>query len=182
MANGSVKIPSTTLWRNNKSSPSSANIKANQNINLTPKALEAVLDESSFHSYETEYETTANLDNLETSLSDMENNLNNDILTHMRAEFSNCYDLNDHDDFEQFQLSKLLTDNKITKKELAAAYLVAFFNGTVTQTSLKDFITLSNITSSDIKLPTSFDGLAKVLMGVKSVYDYRKKWFCGVCL
>ena len=182
MANGSVKIPSTTLWRNNKSSPSSANIKANQNTNHTPKALEAVLDESSFHSYETEYETTANLDTLETSLSDMENNLNNEILIDMRAEFSNCYDLNDHDDFEQFQLSKLLTDNKITKKELAAAYLVAFFNGTVTQTSLKDFITLSNITSSDIKLPTSFDGLAKVLMGVKSVYDYRKKWFCGVCL
>ena len=29
MANGSVKNPSTTLWRNHKRSPSSANIKAN---------------------------------------------------------------------------------------------------------------------------------------------------------
>ena len=47
--------------------------------------------------------------------------------------------------------------------------------------ALKDFITLSNITSN-IKLPSSFDGLAKLLMKSEQTKIYTKSWFCGVCL
>ena len=47
--------------------------------------------------------------------------------------------------------------------------------------ALKDFITLSNITSN-IKLPSSFDGLSKLLMKSDLKEIYTKSWFCGVCL
>ena len=71
-------------------------------------------------------------------------------------------DSNVENDFDEIGLSNLLNNSEITREELAAAYLVAFFNGTITQSSLKDFITFSNKAPSGIKLPRIFDGLAKI--------------------
>ena len=77
-------------------------------------------------------------------------------------------------------MNDLLRNVKITEEELAAAYLAAFFNGKTTQSSIKDFLQLSNI-SSNVKLPTSFDGLVKVLTGEKPKFMHSKSWFCNIC-
>jgi hypothetical protein len=52
------------------------------------------------------------------------------------------------------------TDN-VTREELAAAYLTAFFEGKITQSALTEFLQISNATN-DIKLPTRFDGLVNI--------------------
>jgi hypothetical protein len=69
----------------------------------------------------------------------------------------------------------------INREELAAAFLACFYSGTTTQTSLKDYLELSNI-YSDIKLPTSFDGLSNILFENKKNFIRKKLWYCGVCL
>ena len=69
----------------------------------------------------------------------------------------------------------------VNKEELAAAFLASFYSGRTTQTSLKDYLELSNIYSS-IKLPTSFDGLSNILFENKKKFIHKKIWYCGVCL
>jgi len=79
------------------------------------------------------------------------------------------------------ELSSFVSNDEITREELAAAYLAAFFNGKTTQSSIKDFLQLSNITSN-IKLPTTFDGLVKLLIKEQLNFIELKSWFCGTCL
>ena len=57
-----------------------------------------------------------------------------------------------------------LAKSSITPQELAAAYLCAFFSGSVSQKSLADFIQLSNLCSST-KLPASITGLTNLISG-----------------
>jgi hypothetical protein len=56
----------------------------------------------------------------------------------------------------------LLNDENISEEDLAAAYLRSFYNGRVSQKSLKDFSTIG-ILRSLIKLPTSYNGLISLL-------------------
>ena len=66
---------------------------------------------------------------------------------------------------------------EITKEELAAAYLASFYSGKTTQSSLTDYLQLSNIRSeaenSPVRLPTTFNGLAQILL--KRKLDFIKK-------
>jgi len=73
-----------------------------------------------------------------------------------------------------------ILQNTISNEEIAAAYLVAFFSGSVSQKSLADFLYLSNMYSST-KLPTTINGLAKLLTGQSPNLIYKKTWYCGVC-
>ena len=66
------------------------------------------------------------------------------------------------------------------KREIAAAFLAAFYNGRTSQSSLTDYLKLSNIYST-IKLPTSFDGLRNLIKDDTSELNYEKTWFCGTC-
>jgi len=74
-----------------------------------------------------------------------------------------------------------IASTAINKEELAAAFLASFYSGRTTQASLKDYLELSNI-YSNIKLPTSFDGLANILFENKKKFIHKKIWYCGVCL
>jgi hypothetical protein len=85
------------------------------------------------------------------------------------------------DDLINYNLKNIIQDKDITKDELAAAFLAAFFNGKITQSSLTDFLQLSNIISP-IKLPTTFDGLIKVVNGEKPNLMVNKTWYCSICL
>ena len=76
------------------------------------------------------------------------------------------------------------TQNKdLKKEELEAAFLAAFFKGKTTQDSITDFLELSNIHALEhLKLPTTFDGIVKVITGEKPKFMFSKSWFCGICL
>ena len=78
-------------------------------------------------------------------------------------------------------LKNIIQDKDITRDELAAAFLAAFFNGKITQSSLTDFLQLSNIIWP-IKMPTTFDGLIKVINGEKPNLMANKTWYCSICL
>jgi hypothetical protein len=175
MSNGNVKIPSKTFWRNKINSPSSPLINSSKPA-CKPIEEEILIDNTI---QESDLSPEINTHDITTSVI---NEQSNEILNDLRDDFLADLDSNVENDFDEIGLSNLLNNSEITREELAAACLVAFFNGTITQSSLKDFITLSNITTPGIKLPSSFDGLAKILMGENNVYEYQKKWFCGVCL
>jgi hypothetical protein len=72
-------------------------------------------------------------------------------------------------------------NNDTSREELAAAYLAAFFAGKITQSALSSFLELSNITTQ-VKLPTSFDGLIGILIGNKNLKTYKKTFYCSSCL
>jgi hypothetical protein len=94
------------------------------------------------------------------------------------------YSINDENDdsFTESDIDLNLNETgAVNKEELAAAFLASFYSGRTTQTSLKDYLELSNIYSS-IKLPTSFDGLSNILFKNKKKFIHKKIWYCGVCL
>jgi hypothetical protein len=73
------------------------------------------------------------------------------------------------------------SQEEINKNDLACAYLTAFFSGRTSQTSLSDFLKLSNVTST-IKLPTSFNGLRDIIMSEKQILTHEKSWHCINCM
>ena len=79
------------------------------------------------------------------------------------------------------ELNNFLKDGAISQAELSAAFLAAFYNGQTTQSSLSDFLKLTNIFSS-VKVPTTFDGLKRIIQGKTPDLTYTKSWFCGTCL
>jgi len=80
-------------------------------------------------------------------------------------------------------LNDFIRDQKVTKEDLAAAFLAAFYGNSNTQKSLKDYIDLVNqlILTKDNQLPTSFAGLISLLNGKKQKLNYEKSWYCDVC-
>ena len=70
--------------------------------------------------------------------------------------------------------------DEINKEELAAAYLASFYSGKTTQSSFTDYLQLSNI-YSPVQLPTTFNGLAQILLKRKLDFIKKKTWFCNVC-
>jgi hypothetical protein len=79
------------------------------------------------------------------------------------------------------ELVSVLRSNEMSKEDLAAVHLAAFYDSKMTQSGLTTFLQLSNI-SSNIKLPTTFDGLVRILTEDKPKPVDSKSWFCGVCL
>jgi hypothetical protein len=77
-------------------------------------------------------------------------------------------------------LVEAVSSDEINEKDLATAFLAAFFNGRTTQDSLSDYLTLSNFTST-LKLPTSFNGLSNMVLGKHNTLKYEKSFFCNVC-
>ena len=155
MSNGNVKIPNTTLWRNKINSPSSPLINSSKPA-CKPIGEEILIDNTI---QESDLSPEINTHDITTSVI---NEQTNEILNDLRDDFLADLDSNVENDFDEIGFSNLLYNSEITREELAAAYLVAFFNGTITQSSLKDFITFSNKATSGIKLPRIFDGLAKI--------------------
>ena len=93
-------------------------------------------------------------------------------------------DNNEQDDFEEdfdSEFSSLCSSEELTKEEIAAAYLAAFYNGRTSQSSLGDYLKLSNI-FSPIKLPTTFDGLKNLIKGKARDLEFKKSWYCGTCV
>lgn len=90
--------------------------------------------------------------------------------------------LSESEEDANYDLSILnMQDKNIGLKEMAAAFLAAFYSGKITQKALSDFIKLHNIYSSN-KLPSNFDGLAKILVDKDANLSYKKTWFCNICI
>lgn len=70
---------------------------------------------------------------------------------------------------------KVKYTNEISREDLVAAYLTAFFDGRITQSALSNFLCISNITS-EVKLPTSFDGLINLLIGTDNYKAFKKTY------
>jgi len=87
-------------------------------------------------------------------------------------------DINDQEQLDQDDLHDILQDENITKEELAAAYLTAFYQCGLTQKTLTNFLQLHNI-SSRIKLPTTFSGLTNIIDKTFEDLSYIKSWYCG---
>jgi len=66
-------------------------------------------------------------------------------------------------------LNDFIRDENVTKHDLAAAFLTAFYSNSNTQQSLKDYLDLVNqlILQEDNQLPSSFSGLISLLNGKK---------------
>lgn len=99
---------------------------------------------------------------------------------------SNQFSSNEESDSNQdsnlcIELDEFINDSEISREELAAAFLAAFYNGKCTQSSLNDFLVLSNM-FLPFKLPTSFNGLVNILLGRDTLIKATKTWFCCVCL
>ena len=71
-------------------------------------------------------------------------------------------DKDENEETHNILLNHIAKDTEITKQELSAAYLSAFYSGSITQESLTTFLQLHNI-HSPIKIPTSFSNLTNVL-------------------
>lgn len=85
------------------------------------------------------------------------------------------------DNFSFFQeLNEVFQNETVTKEDLAAGYLTAFYNGRDSQKSLSNYLCLSNIGSS-IKLPCNYNGLKSFLNKNKKKVNFEKTWYCGVC-
>ncbi len=108
-------------------------------------------------------------DTNEAQLQDLEQLINNGIID---DDISEDYDQN---------LSSFFKDEAISKEELSAAFMAAFYNGRSTQSSLFDYLRLANI-FSPIKIPTTFDGLKRQIQGKSTDLVFNKTWFCGTCL
>ena len=132
------------MWRNNQNSPSSPNntIRCNQtsNPNILLPSEEALLDNSyeipmfTHDSNITTLTSQNNISNQETLPIQIEN-LSKEIVTDLFEEVSHGFDSYDECGVE---FNNAFNNKEISKEELAAAYLVAFFNGTITQSALKD--------------------------------------------
>jgi len=135
-------------------------------------------------------------DDEQQSSSENTNNINNEInfdnTSHqIHFEQDNILEdiVNYSDYFDEFQIENDETNeiedisdcNAITQEELAAAYLASFYNGRTSQSSLSDYLKLSNF-SSPIKLPTTFDGLSSLFINKTKKLKYVKSWFCCICL
>ncbi len=88
----------------------------------------------------------------------------------------------DENETELNDLNNIIKNEKISKEDLAAAFLASFYNGGITQKDLSDFLQLSNI-YSETKLPASFSGLIKILESVDNneSLNSTKFWYCGTC-
>jgi len=94
--------------------------------------------------------------------------------------YNNTFD-QENDDFIEGISDIYHFGEEITEEALAAAYLSAFYNGRTTQSSLADYLKLSNLTSQ-IKLPTTFNGLRNLVMGNHEQLTYSKSWYCSNCM
>lgn len=150
---------------------SSSTSLVNVNLNEIPKAssvqstiIETTLtNNSTFISYSGE--SSVESDNNECDQQE-DNSFNNPDIENV---------INDED------VESLTPDPVIKSSEhLAIAYLVAFYNGNITQKSFEDFLKLNNIASA-IKLPTSFDGIVNLLLGKRYYLNYNTTLFCSYC-
>jgi len=89
--------------------------------------------------------------------------------------------MNNQKQLDQDDLHDILQDENITKEELAAAYLTAFYQCGPTQRTLTNFSQLHNI-SSPLKLPTSFSCLTNIIDKSFEDLSYIKFWYCGTCI
>jgi hypothetical protein len=142
---------------------------------------------SSDPNFEISYEdetTTYNLDtNLDILNDDEQTSQNHSNVLNEDNEISLLNENNETSRTEECMSDfiEAISSDDVTQTELVTAYIAAFFNGRTTQTSLSDFIKLSNITSQ-VKLPTSFDGLKNIVVGKNNSLVYSKTWFCNVCI
>lgn len=179
--NPTFKIPRSTLFCQNKTindifqapRPDNNNLIENQNSNESITATLAPF-------YFTEIDDRPNNGDDTQTIS-----LNNSLDEESEIQGSHDNYTDDH----LYEEPDLLTDlskafdssEEITANDLAAGYLAAFFNGKTSQASLTDYLILSNITSTT-KLPTTFDGLIKNLIGKNNTLNYTKSWYCPICM
>jgi hypothetical protein len=80
-------------------------------------------------------------------------------------------------------IQQILDDGDSSGDEIVDNFrtLAAFYNGRTSQSSLSDYLKVTNI-FSPIKLPTNFDGLKSKIKGKTRDLDFTKSWFCGTCL
>jgi hypothetical protein len=81
------------------------------------------------------------------------------------------------------QMNEIFSDENPSKEDLAATYLTSFYNGRVSQKSLKDFLMCGYFgRPKQLHLPfTSYDGLTSMLNMNEKNIQYEKSWFCSVC-
>ena len=178
LLDSSVKMPPSTFYKKRKLLQNNESVAAtvDNDIDNDNDIIQTIQNEQANLEI---YHDNLNFTNSASNIILQDDDSNNYSSDHIENTDFNSIDSDndlDHDDFID-----IFGQTQLTKEDLSAAYLTAFFSGKITQTALKDFISISNI-ASEIKLPTSFDGLTKVLMGKNNIYKYTKSWFCGVCL
>jgi len=159
------KIPKSTFYRHKRNMESPNQILIAKNLCDSSNVQKIVLENN-------DMEYDGNVEN---------NNVN--IIDEMQDPLLNYYDEEELDE-EPDEIEDIIKDEIVTKEELAAAFLANFYKGRTSQESLSDYLNLNNIHAA-VKLPTTFDGLSKLLMKktkISKKLEYEKTWFCDTCL
>ena len=171
-------------WNNEKEIPLRTEQRRNQQrISKLPENSNVVVNKNStfqeYNSFIFETDLNNETDLITNTSTNFDHESDQSIIEEIIS--SDKYDLrkdveeNVFDDFIEANSTGVINQN-----DLATAYLAAFFNGRTTQDSLKDYLRLSNF-SSQIKLPTTFDGLSQLVVGKKNSVKFEKSWFCNTC-
>ena len=160
LINSNEPIPKRTRTRYNNYSKAAQLKTYNQNV--MPMIIEAsILTESSISTESAILNETSLINATEDSADELLENID--------------------EEFNANELNNILHDEEITREELSAAYLAAFYNCGSTQRTLTNFLQLHNISSS-IKLPTYFSGLINIIDENFTDLNYVKSWYCGTCM
>lgn len=165
IGNPSIKMPISTKNNHLRRSNKISNIE----IDNTPN--------TQFQMTNQQITTNSNISQNHDNVEELSNNSHDFESANQENDTDNSIE---EDEILYSTLDVIINNKDLTKEELSAAYLAAFYNGRTSQKSLKDYLQLSNI-YSPIKLPTSFDGLARTLIDQRDFLNYKKSWFCGIC-
>jgi hypothetical protein len=167
-------IPRQTKYRHTKlnKNPRTSN---DANFNVYPSVVSENINGNAF-----EGDINASTEENNIIGNDHSNSSTNDEIETDEIISTNNYNDDYVNDDLLHDLVEAVSSDEINEKDLATAFLAAFFNGRSTQDSLSDYLTLSNFTSS-LKLPTSFNGLSNLVLGKNNSLNYEKSFFCNVC-
>ncbi len=159
--NKNINVPKTSKWRAKKDKESQST--SNQ-FHFTE---EQIIESTNQHQFDPNL-VQKSKEIIDNSSDDLEfesenENENTNVISSAEFESENENDNQNDDSNEEIneELNSFILNKEISKEELEAAYLAAFYNGATTQKTLTDFLQLSNLVSS-VKLPTTFTGLTKI--------------------
>ena len=179
----SIKIPETTLRRLNKNTiQSNETVHTIKNLDSTATIDSPIMNvQSSMNNNDSLDEAIINtidlpIDNaqaeviLKINISYFYANKYLFFLSKLINDNLNTNDDKDTDENSFNELADLIENKDISREELAAAYLAAFFSGKLTQTALSTFLKLSNLTSKT-KLLESFYTNIRISFKFHSFYQ-----------
>ena len=82
------------------------------------------------------------------------------------------------------ELHSFFNDEKLSREELAASFLAAFYDGADKQKSLANYLKINNFSNKDSnlnKIPTTLSRITKLLDKDNEPLTHKTIWYCSTC-